>query len=193
MKRSGSPSQLRSPPNLLRRDSWKRTDAEWNLDRCFKKHLDDRNRQAVDSQVQYLLARASVGKKTDHIIQTWCNGKTSDHLVWPEPREGQKHREEDMGVERGNGEGGGGWSPFYLYATKHISPPHYQAAICKAPPASLLRTGLQHRAWYPQLSPSLACGGGGKKSKHFNDDIIVSTWKEKKTQPPARPPPPHTS
>lgn len=35
MKRSGSPSQLRSPPNLLRRDSWERTDAEWNLGGSF--------------------------------------------------------------------------------------------------------------------------------------------------------------
>ena len=68
MKRSGSPSQLRSPPNLLRRDSWERTDAEWNLGGSFdwkeKNKWSLENQSAVNSQFQYLSARPPLRKQT---------------------------------------------------------------------------------------------------------------------------------
>lgn len=86
------------------------------------------------------------------------------------------------GAEGGDGRG---LSLFYLYATKHTSPPHYQAAICRALQASLLHTGPQRPAWYPQRSPWPACGNLKKKKKNPNTSMMTSLLAcEKKRSPP---------
>lgn len=119
---------------------------EQMLSQIWKAIWNTKNQHAVNSQFQYLSLRSFSGNRPHY--STWCNGKLL--IILTRARWWVRG-----GWERGRE---GGLSLLYLGGRKGTLPPHCQAAICRALWASLLRNGSQHHAWYPQLSPSQACG-----------------------------------